>query len=109
MVRHVDARPRMHEGVPALMEQGEQTDISSGEVSRIRSVYRERERALPRMANPDQTNPGYQRLVRECHNRLERILRKRLARSLSNCRVLDVGCGYATLLGWLPRLTIPPS
>ncbi len=109
MARHADVCPRMHEGVPRLMEQGDQTDISSREVSRIRSVYCERERTLPRTANPDQTNPGYQRLVREYLDRLERILRERLAGSLRNCRVLDVGCGYGSLLGWFHGLGIPPA
>src|SRR6266851_2828693 len=109
MARPVDVRPRKREGMPMPMEHGDQTDISSREVSRIRSVYRERERALPRMANPDQTNPGYQRLVRKYHDRLERILRERLAGSLRNCRVLDVGCGYGSLLGWFHGLGIPPA
>jgi len=95
--------------MPMPMEHGDQTDISSREVSRIRSVYRERERVLPRKANPDQTNQGYQWLVREYHDRLERILRERLPGSLSNCRVLDVGCGYGSLLGWLHGLGIPAA
>jgi SAM-dependent methyltransferase len=91
------------------MGHGNETDIPSEEVFRIRTVYRERERTLPRTADPDQTNPGYQRLVREFHDRLEHMLRVRLTGSLSNCRILDVGCGYGSLLGWFHGLGIPAA
>jgi ubiquinone/menaquinone biosynthesis C-methylase UbiE len=99
----------MRAGALRLMNHRNETDISTEEVFRIRAVYGERERTRPRTANPDQTNPGYQRLVRESHDRLEHMLRTRLNGRLSNCRVLDVGCGYGSLLGWFRELGVPAA
>jgi SAM-dependent methyltransferase len=70
--------------------------MDTNEVRRIRMAYAERERT--HKSNKD--NPGRQRLLRDRNDALERILRERFKPSLSQCRVLDVGCGRGDLLGW---------
>jgi ubiquinone/menaquinone biosynthesis C-methylase UbiE len=85
------------------MEAIKESRISSDEVRRIQSVYAERERTLSAMERSDKVNPGYQRLVQECLYRLEHMLNKRFNRPLSECRVLDVGCGCGGLLDWFHK------
>lgn len=70
--------------------------MNSNEVRRIQTVYAAWE---PTYKNKRE-NPGQQRLLRERNETLESLLRERFERPLSNCRVLDVGCGYGGLLGW---------
>jgi ubiquinone/menaquinone biosynthesis C-methylase UbiE len=72
------------------------TDHSSNEVRRIRSAYAERERTH----KSKEGNAGRQRLLLDRNDTLERILAQRFQRPLSQCRVLDVGCGHGGLLGW---------
>jgi ubiquinone/menaquinone biosynthesis C-methylase UbiE len=77
------------------------------EIHRIEFAYAERDRTLSGTLKRDQSNPGNQWLQREHRGRLEQILRERLGRPLPECRVLDVGCGYGSLLGWFHELGIP--
>jgi ubiquinone/menaquinone biosynthesis C-methylase UbiE len=79
----------------------------STEVHRIRTVYAERERRLAKAVEYDKANRGYQRLVREYHDDLRRILAEQFERCLPDCRILDVGCGYGSLLGWFHELGVP--
>ena len=81
---------------------------SSAEIRRIRTAYAERERSLAQADFPDRSNPGYQRLVREYHDELQRLLADRLQpRSVSDCRILDVGCGFGIMLNWLHERGVP--
>ena len=84
---------------------GIHTDRSSNEVRRIRLAYAERERTH----KSNQSNPGRQRLLRERNEALERILAERFQRPLSQCRVLDVGCGQGSLLGWFHERGVKPG
>ena len=79
------------------------------EAGRIRRVYAERERKLRGTIKQDEGNRGNQYLVREYRARLAGILRERFGRPLSACRVLDVGCGYGSLLGWFNEQGTPPE
>jgi SAM-dependent methyltransferase len=84
---------------------GVHTDHSSNEVRRIRSAYAERERTH----KSNEGNPGRQRLLRERNDTLERILAERFHHPLSQCRVLDVGCGHGGLLGWFHERGVKPG
>jgi len=75
------------------------------EVRRIRSAYAERERKHTWNDN----NPGRQRELRERNNSLERILAERFEPPLSQCRVLDIGCGHGGLLGWFQEQGVKPE
>lgn len=66
------------------------------EASRIQRVYAERDKAH----RSDSGKPGRQRNLRERDITLERLLRGTMGRPLSDCRVLDVGCGRGGLLSW---------
>jgi ubiquinone/menaquinone biosynthesis C-methylase UbiE len=77
------------------------------EVRRIEIAYAERDRTLSGTLKRDQTNPGNQWVKREHRQRLEQILRERFGRRLAECRVLDVGCGYGSLLAWFHELGVP--
>lgn len=79
------------------------------EAGRIRRVYSERERKLRGTIKQDEGNRGNQYLVREYRARLAGILRERFERPLPECRILDVGCGYGSLLGWFHDQGTPPE
>jgi SAM-dependent methyltransferase len=81
--------------------------ISHDEVRRIRMVYSERERKLLGTVKEDKANRGNERLLHEYRDRLARVLRERFQRPLSECRVLDLGCGYGSLLGWFHEQGTP--
>lgn len=83
--------------------------ISSQEVSRIRRVYAEREVTHAEIDRADKANPGYQQLVHECFDRLERMLLERFERPLARCRILDLGCGSGHVLGWFRERGALPS
>lgn len=84
--------------------------ISNQEVSRIRRVYAERELTHAEIERADKANPGYQRLVQECFDRLGRMLIERFERPLAQCRILDLGCGSGHVLGWFhERGALPPN
>jgi SAM-dependent methyltransferase len=78
--------------------------MGSSEVRRIRMAYAKR----ARMHKSNADNPGRQRVLLERRIGLERVL-KRLARPLSECRVLDVGCGTGSVLGWLNEQGVPAA
>ena len=84
---------------------GVHTDHSSIEVRRIRSAYAERERTH----KSKEGNPGRQRQLRERNNTLAGILTQRFQHPLSQCRVLDVGCGHGALLGWFHERGVKPE
>ena len=84
---------------------GVHTDHSSNEVRRIGSAYAERERTH----KSNEGNPGRQRLLRERNDTLERILAEQFHHPLSQCRVLDVGCGHGGLLGWFHERGVEPG
>ncbi|SRR6266545_1607964 len=77
------------------------------EIQRIEFAYAERDRTLSGTLKRDQSNPGNQWLKHEHRRRLEQILREQFGERLPECRVLDVGCGYGSLLGWFHELGIP--
>lgn len=81
--------------------------VSHDEVRRIRSVYSERERKLLGSIKEDEANRGNQHLLHEYRDRLARMLRERFERPLSECRVLDLGCGHGSLLGWFHQQGAP--
>jgi ubiquinone/menaquinone biosynthesis C-methylase UbiE len=84
---------------------GVHTDCSNNEILRIRSHYTERDRTHKSNA----ANPGRQRELRERNNSLARILAERFQYPLSECRVLDVGCGNGGLLGWFHERGVKPE
>ena len=84
---------------------GVHIDHSSNEVHRIRSAYAERGRTHKSNAG----NPGRKRLLRDRNDALERILAERFRHPLSQCRVLDVGCGEGGLLGWFHERGAKPE
>jgi SAM-dependent methyltransferase len=79
----------------SLGQQGE-----SNEVRRIRAVYAERERRSAVRRETDNTSHGNSYLVRDYRDRLVRLLRDRFEKPLIESRILDVGCGHGSLLGW---------
>jgi len=79
--------------------------MNSDEACRIKAVYDERERTYRR----DLSNPGWRRLFAERDAALAAILRDQFKRPLSELRVLDVGCGYGTLLRWFQDQGADPA
>jgi SAM-dependent methyltransferase len=79
--------------------------MQSNEVHRIRMVYAERDGAH----RSRKDYPARQRMLRERNETMERVLGERLEYPLSECRVLDVGCGDGGVLGWFIRKGIPPE
>jgi ubiquinone/menaquinone biosynthesis C-methylase UbiE len=77
------------------------------EVGRIRSAYAERDRVLAGSTKRDPANAGNRWRMREHREQLQRILDERLDKPLSECRILDVGCGYGSLLAWYRDLGVP--
>jgi 2-polyprenyl-3-methyl-5-hydroxy-6-metoxy-1,4-benzoquinol methylase len=84
---------------------GVHTDHSSIEVRRIRSAYAERERTH----KSREGNPGRQRQLPERNNTLAGMLTQRFQHPLSQCRVLDVGCGHGAVLGWFHERGVKPK
>jgi ubiquinone/menaquinone biosynthesis C-methylase UbiE len=66
-------------------------------------VYAERDRAH----KSNKGNPGRERTLRERGDTMERMLGDRLERPLSEFRVLDIGCGKGSLLGWFHEKGVP--
>lgn len=99
MLMHVP-EPIAEDETSTPRERSAPSRTSSQEVHRIRRVYAERELTHAEIERADRVNPGYQQLVRECFDRLERVLSERFARSLSQCRILDLGCGSGHVLRW---------
>jgi SAM-dependent methyltransferase len=78
----------------------QEDDASSHEICRIQAVYAEREQMVIGTIKADAANRGNLHLVREYRGRLAQMLHSRVRKPLSQCRILDVGCGYGSLLGW---------
>lgn len=83
--------------------------MSESEVSRIHSVYAQREKRLAGSVTADPANPGNLRVQEELQRRLTRVLAERFPRPLSACRALDVGCGWGGILGWLHAAGVPAA
>jgi ubiquinone/menaquinone biosynthesis C-methylase UbiE len=79
--------------------------MDTNEARRIRMVYAERDRTH----KSNKGNPGRERMLRERSDTMERMLGDRLERPLSEFRVLDVGCGKGSLLGWFHERGAPPE
>jgi SAM-dependent methyltransferase len=77
--------------------------MESNEITRIRMVYAERERTR----SLDKRNRGRERLLCERNDALDRLLSERFGRPLPRCRILDVGCGYGSLLRWFHERDVP--
>jgi ubiquinone/menaquinone biosynthesis C-methylase UbiE len=77
------------------------------EVGRIQLAYAERDRVLAGSSKRDPANAGNRLRMREHREQLRRILDDRLDRPLGDCRILDVGCGYGSLLAWYRDLGVP--
>jgi SAM-dependent methyltransferase len=74
--------------------------MPSNELTRIRAVYARRELSSHQR---DRSNPGRQEMLRERDRALTHLLEQRLDLPLSECRVLDIGCGYGGVLGLLHK------
>jgi SAM-dependent methyltransferase len=79
--------------------------MDTNEARRIRMVYAERDRTH----KSNEGNPGRERMLRERSDTMERMLGDRLGRPLSEFRVLDIGCGKGSLLGWFHERGVPPE
>jgi ubiquinone/menaquinone biosynthesis C-methylase UbiE len=79
--------------------------MASDEADRIQRVYTEYQRS----GKWNNKNSGFQRMLRERNTALDRILAKRLPRPLSECRILDVGCGKGDLLDFLQKRGAQPQ
>lgn len=66
------------------------------EVARIREAY-ENYRKYGKWNNP---NPGREYMVSERYRNLRSILNRKHEYSLPECKILDIGCGNGSLLGW---------
>jgi ubiquinone/menaquinone biosynthesis C-methylase UbiE len=77
------------------------------EARRIRIAYAERDRTLAGTMKRDPANQANEWRTREHRERLAQILRERLEKPLTECRILDVGCGYGSLLAWFRELGVP--
>lgn len=79
--------------------------MDNNEIRRIQLHFAKRDRTY----RSDEGNPGRQWMLRERNNTLERMLSARFERPLSRCRVLDVGCGCGSLLGWFHERGVSPE
>jgi len=87
------------------MKAAHSRNVAVDEVRRIRTAYAERSRT--HKANDD--NAGRQRMLRERSDTMQRMLDRRLERPLSELRILDVGCGTGSLLGWFHERGVLPE
>jgi ubiquinone/menaquinone biosynthesis C-methylase UbiE len=76
---------------------GEVASMNTPEIERIRQVYAVYERD-GRWNNP---SPGGKRALAEQYEALRRLLEEKFSRPLSECKILDIGCGGGELLSWL--------
>jgi ubiquinone/menaquinone biosynthesis C-methylase UbiE len=81
--------------------------MSDHEVARIRKVYADWKDRLAGSRAADSTNPGNRYALDELHHSLLQMLRTRLRKPVAECRVLDIGCGFGDLLGWLHEAGVP--
>jgi SAM-dependent methyltransferase len=79
--------------------------MDSNEVRRIRMAYAERDR----VHKSNNGNPGRRRTLRERSATMEHMLGERLKRPVSECRILDVGCGKGSVLNWFHERGVPPE
>lgn len=84
-----------------------QDDGTSAEVSRIRTFYAKFDRERHDVADLAKVGDADQYLAKECLRRVAWLLEKKLGKDLSQCRVLDLGCGYGSLLSWFHEQGVP--
>jgi SAM-dependent methyltransferase len=80
---------------------------SSTEIHRIRAFYAEFDRGRHEIADLERISYADRYLVEDCQRRLAVLLDKKLEKSLSRCRVLDLGCGFGSLLAWFHEKGVP--
>ena len=79
--------------------------MDSGEIRRIRQAYAEYDRD----GRFHDLSPGRELLMRERDDALAQVLKGALHRPLSECRVLDLGCGGGKLLDWFHQKGARPE
>jgi ubiquinone/menaquinone biosynthesis C-methylase UbiE len=79
--------------------------VTTKEIDRIRRAYAEYEHS----GRWNDHNPAYGPMLRERDEALKRFLTTRFGRPLSQCRVLEVGCGNGGMLAWLNECGVPSS
>jgi SAM-dependent methyltransferase len=72
------------------------------EISRIRAVYAERDQRPPHAHHP-----GRRAMIADRNAALDRLLRRFFDHPIESARILDVGCGKGTLLGWFYEQGVP--
>ena len=80
---------------------------TSEEAARIRTVYAHYDRTASEQRKRDKLNPGNTYIAIERERNLRTLLESRLDSPLSQCRILDVGCGKAELLHQFHRSGVP--
>jgi ubiquinone/menaquinone biosynthesis C-methylase UbiE len=84
---------------------GARTDYSSSEVLRIQAAYAERDQTH----KSNRGNLGRQRQLRDRDSMLERIVAQQIGYPLSQCRILDIGCGNGNVLRWFHERGAKPE
>ena len=70
--------------------------MDSGEIRRIRKAYEQYDRD----GRFHDAGPGRDWMMRERNEALDQVLKGGVHRPLSECRILDLGCGGGRLLDW---------
>lgn len=78
--------------------------MSPLEALRIRKAYK-----LLRSHDERLKSPGFRIMLEERNNELGFLLSHRLEKPLSQCRILDFGCGEGDVLDWLHNLGASPE
>ena len=73
-------------------------ELPHDEAARLREAY-----APLRTFEQRMTSPGFRRMLDERDDALAEALFHRLDKPLSECRILDVGCGSGRVMNWLAQ------
>jgi SAM-dependent methyltransferase len=84
-----------------------QDDGSSTEIHRIQAFYAEFDRGRHEIVDLERVSYADRYLVEDCQRRLDVLLAEKLEMSLAKCRVLDLGCGFGSLLAWFHEQGVP--
>lgn len=76
---------------------------SSAEVERIRRVYQGYREDPSIHTLWSGSNLGYQAILRERSTQMQKVLQVNVAKALSECRILDIGCGSGGVLADFQR------
>lgn len=79
--------------------------VPSNEARRLDLIYAERDRAY----TSSQFSPGRKRNLLERNGTIERMLGEGQEPPLSDCRILDVGCGKGSMLAWFHERGVPAA